>query len=102
MSARELLTTCDVALGSMSGSRSDVSIAPEGRACWTYMEAVQDMVALADEGGHRLLNVCVPESGRTDGLIRAFAKYAHAHPDQLNSRSSVVVLQALWDVFPCK
>ena len=100
--ARELLPSCDAALRSLHGSGEDVSIAPAGRVCWTYMQAVQDMAALADEGGHRLLNICLPENGRTDGVLRAFTKYAHAHPRQLNSRASVVALQGLGAAFPCK
>lgn len=100
--ARDLLKSCDIVVRSMEGSGREVSIAAGGRACWNYMEAVQDMVALADENGHRLLNVCVPEDGRKDGLVRAFTTYAHAHPSELDNRASLVVLQALWAAFPCK
>jgi hypothetical protein len=102
MTGRELLNSCDAALRSMKGTGTDVSIAPGGQKCWTYMEAVQDMVALGDEGGHRLLGVCVPESGRIEGLVRTFATYAHAHRDELQSRASVVVLNGLLNKFPCK
>ena len=66
------------------------------------MEAVQDMIALTDEGGHRLLGVCVPEGGRTDGLVKAFTKYAHAHEDESEMRAAIVVLHGLWAEFPCK
>ncbi len=102
MTGRELLDSCDVALRTLKSSGSELSIAPAGQACWNYMEAVQDMVALADEDGHRVLNVCVPEGGRTDGLVRAFTKYAHAHADELETRASVVVLHSLWAEFRCK
>jgi len=102
MSARELLSSCDAALRTMKGSGQSLSIAPAGQRCWNYMEAVQDMVALADESGRRLLGVCAPEDGRTDGLVRTFAKHAHAHTDELDSRASVVVLYALREKFPCK
>ena len=102
MSARDLLRSCDAALRTINGSSKRLSIAPAGQSCWNYMEAVQDVVALGDEGGHRVLNVCVPEDGRIDGLVRAFTKYAHTHPDELESRASVIVLRGLWAEFSCK
>jgi hypothetical protein len=102
MSARELLSSCDAALRTMKGSGANLRIAPPGQRCWNYMEAVQDMVALGDEGGRRLLGVCVPEDGRTDGLVRTFTRHAHTHADALDSRASVVVLYALREEFPCK
>lgn len=102
MSARELLSSCDAALRTMKGSGTNLSIAPAGQRCWSYMEAVQDMVALGDEGGRRLLGVCVPEGGRTDGLVRTVTRHAHAHMDELDSRASAVVLYALREKFPCK
>lgn len=102
MSARELLSSCDAALRTMKGSGQSLSIAPAGQRCWNYMEAVQDMVALADESGRRLLGVCVPEDGRTDGLVRTFTKHAQTNTDELDSRASVVVLYALREKFPYK
>jgi len=102
MSARELLSSCDAALRTMKGSGQSLSIAPAGQRCWNYMEAVQDMVALADESGRWLLGVCAPEEGRTAGLVRIFIKHAHANTDELDSRASVVVLYALREKFPCK
>ena len=102
MSAGELVNSCDAALRTRKGSGTDLTIGPAGQRCWNYMEAVQDMVALADEGGRRLLGVCVPEAGRTEGLVRAFTKYAHAHAGELKTRASVVVLYALQAEFPCK
>jgi len=102
MTERELLNSCDAALRTMKGSEVHLSIAPAGQRCWNYMEAMQDMVALGDEGGHRLLGICVPEDGRTENLVRTFASYAHAHRDDLDSRSSVVVLYALQEKFPCR
>jgi hypothetical protein len=102
MSARDLLNSCDAALRTIKDSGKELSIAPAGQRCWNYMEAVQDMVALADEDGHRLLGVCVPEDGRTDGLVRAFTKHAHGHPEELETRAAIVVLHGLWAEFPCK
>jgi hypothetical protein len=102
MSARELLSSCDAALRTMKGSGKNLSLAPAGQRCWNYMEAVQDMVALGDESGRRLLGVCVPEDGRTDGLVRTFTRHAHANNDELGSRASAVVLYALREKFPCK
>jgi Ssp1 endopeptidase immunity protein Rap1a len=102
MSGRDLLNSCDAAMRTLKGSGADVSIAPAGQRCWNYMEAVQDMLALADESGRRLFGVCVPEDGRTEGLVRTFTKYAHAHADELNSRASVVVLYSLQTEFPCR
>jgi Rap1a immunity proteins len=102
MSARELLSSCDAALRTLKGFGTNLSIAPAGQRCWNYMEAVQDMIALGDESGHRLLGVCVPEDGRIEGLVRAFTKYARAHADELETRASAVLLYALRDKFPCK
>src|SRR3954465_5003695 len=95
MSARELRNSCDAALRTLKGSGTDLTIAPAGQRCWNYMQAVQDMVALADESGRRLLGVCVPESGRAEGLVRTFVKYAHARADELTTRATVVVLYSL-------
>jgi hypothetical protein len=102
MSARELLSSCDAALRTMKGSGTNLSIAPAGQRCWNYMEAVQDMVALGDESGHRLLGVCVPEDGRIEGLVRTFTKYARAHAGEVKTRASAVLLYALREKFPCK
>ncbi len=102
MTARELLNSCDAALRTVRGSGASLSIAPAGQRCWNYMEAMQDMAALGDEGGHRLLGVCLPEAGRTDALVRTFATYARAHPDELDSRASAVLLYALRHKFSCK
>jgi hypothetical protein len=102
MSGRELLRTCDAALKSVSGSGENLRIAGAGRACWQYMEAVQDMIVLADENGQRLLQICPPASGRLEGLVSVFVRYARAHPDELADRASVPVLKSLSEAFPCR
>ena len=100
--AQELVQSCRIALKSLSGSGSNVSIAAAGVECWNYMEAVQDMIVLADESGRHLLGVCAPEDGKIDDLLRVFTRYAAAHPQELGERASVVILEALGASYPCK
>ena len=73
----------------------------EALTCWGYMRAMQDLLVLADENGHRIMGACPPEQTTTLQLIRSFVRYARAHPSELLGNAVVAVFRALGEAYPC-
>jgi hypothetical protein len=102
-SARELVGYCEAAEKGVTGSGREVEIpaTKEALVCWGYMEAFQDLSALADQGGARLLGACLPEQGTLLDLVHAFVAYARAHRADLPDNTAVAVIKALQQTYPC-
>jgi Rap1a immunity proteins len=102
-SARELVGYCEAAEKGVTGSGHEVEIpaTPEALQCWGYMEAFQDLSALVDQSGTRLLGVCPPEQGTLLDLVHSFVAYARTHRADLPDKSAVAVIKALQQAYPC-
>jgi hypothetical protein len=56
LSPADLLASCEaITDASPLSAEKTLDIAAEGLPCWYYMSAIQNMTALADERGERLL-----------------------------------------------
>jgi hypothetical protein len=101
--SRELVSYCEAAEKGVSGSGREVEIpaTKEALLCWGYMEAFQDLAALADQNGARLLGACPPEQGTLLELVHSFVAYARAHRADLPDNSAVAVIKALQQAYPC-
>jgi Ssp1 endopeptidase immunity protein Rap1a len=102
-SSRELASYCEAAEKGVTGTGHEVEIpaTQEALQCWGYMEAFQDLSALVDQNGTRLLGVCPPEQGTLLDLVHAFVAYARAHRADLPDKSAVAVIRALQQAYPC-
>jgi len=102
-SARELASYCEAAEKGVTGNGREVEIpaTKEALVCWGYMEAFQDLSALADPGGARLLGACLPEQGTLLDLVHSFVAYARAHRADLPDNTAVAVIKALQQTYPC-
>src|SRR3954454_21815159 len=98
VTGQDLLRQCD-ALERGAVVSGEVVRLPKGQdaaACWVYMAAVQDFAAtVEEEGGPSLIGSCVPPETTRIELVRAFTKYARAHPDDLDLRASALLVPAL-------
>jgi Rap1a immunity proteins len=101
--ARELASYCEAAEKGVEGSGREVEIpaTKEALLCWGYMEAFQDLAALADQRGARLLGACLPEKGTLLDLVHSFVTYARAHRTDLPDNTAVAVINALQQAYPC-
>ena len=101
--ARELVAYCEAAEQGVTGSGHEVEIPATREAvqCWGYMEAFQDLSALVDQNGTRLLGACPPEQGTLLDLVHSFVAYARAHRADLPDKSAVAVIKALQQAYPC-
>jgi len=102
-SARELVAYCEDAEKGVTGTGHEVEIPATREAvqCWGYMEAFQDLSALVDQNGTRLLGACPPEQGTLLDLVHSFVAYARAHRADLPDKSAVAVIKALQQTYPC-
>src|SRR5262245_17993511 len=102
-SSRELLSYCQAVERGVTGSGREIEIPAtrEALLCWGYLEAFQDLSALADPNGNRLLGVCPPEDGTLRDLLRAFVAYASSREAELPRNSAVAVMRALRQAYPC-
>jgi hypothetical protein len=101
--ARELVGYCEAAEKGATGTGHEVEIPAtrEALQCWGYMEAFQDLTALVDQNGTRLLGVCPPEQGTLLDLVHSLVTYARAHRADLPDKSAVAVIKALQQAYPC-
>jgi Rap1a immunity proteins len=101
--SRELAKYCEAAVAGVEGSGNEIEIpnTQEALLCWGYMEALQDLSALVDQNGTRVLGVCPPQQGRLLDLVRSFVAYADSHPINLPKNSAAAAVRALQQVYPC-
>ena len=101
--ARQLLSQCETIDRGAAGSGREVEIPAtrEALLCWGYLEAFQDLAALSDPSGNRLLGACPPEDGTLLDLVRAFVTYGRARGSELPENSAVAVIRALQQAYPC-
>lgn len=81
-----------------------VTLPPEGSAfrCFGYFGAVQGLISIQfDAKAGAALQVCAPAGVRLTQLIRVYVKYAEDHPGRLHEAPEGLVLDSLWDAFPC-
>ena len=61
LSPEDLLVSCEaITNASPLSAEKTLDIAAEGLPCWYYMAATQNITALADKRGERLLGICPP------------------------------------------
>jgi hypothetical protein len=104
VTGQQLLRQCEALERGATVSGETVRL-PKGQdaaSCWVYMAAVQDFAAtVEEEGGPSLIGSCVPSETTRLEIVRAFTKYARAHPDDLDLRASALLVPALLRAFPC-
>jgi hypothetical protein len=102
LSPADLLASCEaITDASPLSAEKTLDIAAEGLPCWYYMSAIQNMTALADERGERLLSVCpTPDSTLLD-FVRIFVQYAHTEDVKAQRNTAAFVLPGLAKAFPC-
>src|SRR5512144_758662 len=63
--SRQLADYCEAVDSGVVGRGQEVEIpgTKEAILCWGYMEALQDLSALVDQSGNRILGACLPEKG---------------------------------------
>lgn len=98
----ELLQSCEAVIttaGPAGGDTLDIPAA--GLPCWYYMSAVQNMSALVDERGERLLGICPPTDSTMMDYVRIFVQYAHGNQTEDYGNAAALVLLGLSEAFPC-
>jgi hypothetical protein len=100
---RELANACRVLLKGLAGKGQQIRIpnTREALLCWGYMQAIQDLVVLTDEGGRPIIGSCPPEEMTTLDLLRSFLAYGRSHPDVLKGNTAAAVIAALQNAYPC-
>jgi hypothetical protein len=99
-SPQDILRSCDAvirAAGTAKGAELDIPAA--GTPCWYYMSAVQNMSALVNEKGKRLLGICPPNDSTLLDFVRIFARYGHKVKRDENVAALAIV--GLAQAFPC-
>jgi hypothetical protein len=99
----QLAKNCERLEASTKGRRQQLQIPNNTPAllCWGYMQAMQDISALADQDGHRLAGSCPPEDGTLLDMIHAYVGYARSHEYELGDNTAVAVIKALQVLYPC-
>ena len=71
--SRQLADYCEAVDSGVVGRGQEVEIpgTKEAILCWGYMEALQDLSALVDQSGNRILGTCLPEKGTLLDLIHS-------------------------------
>jgi hypothetical protein len=89
LSPADLLTSCEaITSASPLSEQNTLDIPAEGLPCWYYMSAVQNMTALADERGERLLGICPPPDSTVLDFVRIYVQ--HAHTEDVRPRGGAV------------
>jgi hypothetical protein len=74
-------------------------------ACWGAFAAVQGLGTISfpdtPEQQHTALWLCLPEKSTRAELIKVYLRYVDQHPNEGHKDFGVVVLNALWQAFPC-
>jgi hypothetical protein len=101
--ARELATQCKGVDTSTLRSERDAYIPGTSAAsqCWGYMQAMQDLLALVDDDGKRIMGVCPNEQTNLLQMTHTFVGYAERHSSDLSNDAALIVVQSLKETFPC-
>jgi hypothetical protein len=101
--ARELAAQCQGVDVSVLRSERDAYIPGTSAAsqCWGYMQAMQDLLALVDDDGKRIMGVCPNEQTSLLQMTHTFVGYAERHSSDLSNDAALIVVQALKETFPC-
>jgi Rap1a immunity proteins len=101
--ARELAAQCKGVDVSVLRSERDAHIPGTSAAsqCWGYMQAMQDLLALVDDDGKRIMGVCPNEQTSLLQMTHTFVGYAERHSSDLSNDAALIVVQALKETFPC-
>jgi len=99
----QLAKSCEGLEASTKGRRHKLQIPSKTPAllCWAYMQAMQDISALADLDGRRLAGSCPPEDGTLLDMIHAYVGYARSHRHELGDNTAAAVIKALQVLYPC-
>lgn len=98
----ELLQSCEAVINTARPAEGDtVDIPAAGLPCWYYMSAIQNMSAVVDERGERLLGICPPTDSTLMDYVRIFVQYAHRNQTEDYGNAAALVLLGLSDAFPC-
>jgi hypothetical protein len=92
--SRQLADYCEAVDSGVVARGQEVEIpgTKEAILCWSYMEVLQDLSALVDQSGNRILGTCLPEKGTLLDLIHSFVEYAHSHRTTLPDKGAVAVI----------
>jgi len=72
----QLLISCAAAASvTVRSSSSSLEIPASGLPCWYYMTAVQNMSAVVNQRGERVLGICPPPSSTLADYVQAFVRY---------------------------
>jgi hypothetical protein len=100
--ARSLQAVCDPVQRSIEKPKRRSGVPLEsGLLCLGYMQAMQDISVLKDADGRSVLGACPSEQTKLGDLIRAFVRYAGAHPAELGESAAVAVIKSFRQTFPC-
>jgi hypothetical protein len=104
MTAKQLLESCEILLQTQVPLSDGKFLTPqEGTPCFVYMDALQDVSALAYEGQKQpLVGWCAPENSNQLQLIKIFVDYARKNPARLHESGTWVAHAALSRAFPCR
>jgi hypothetical protein len=99
----KLAKNCERLEASTKGRHQKLQIPNKTPAllCWGYMQAMQDISALADHDGRRLAGSCPPEDGTLLEMIHAYVGYARSHQHELGDNTAAAVIKALQVLYPC-
>ena len=100
---QQLAKNCEVLEAGIKGRRQKLQIPKASPAllCWGYMQAMQDISALADHDGRRIAGSCPTKDGTLLEMIHAYVAYARSHQYELGDTTAAAVLKALQVLYPC-
>lgn len=103
--ANQLLSSCELFLGSVRMQGNGFAIQTNdtnAHQCWGYIQAVQELSALVDDGARvPLTGACPPAETTGLQLVRVFVSFAQQHPEHLHERAAVMAIQSFKTAFPC-
>jgi Rap1a immunity proteins len=70
-------------------------------ACAEYVKGVSDGFTIATVVLKQKNPVCIPHGVSADQMVKVVIKYADDHPAELHLSSSMIVLTAIHEAFPC-
>jgi hypothetical protein len=74
---------------------------PRTELCWGAFLSIQQMSAIIDGNGRRVLSICPPASSTRIEYIEIFLRYAEQHPAEGEQAFAGVARRALAGAFPC-
>jgi Rap1a immunity proteins len=103
-SANELLSSCETFLRAYSPAGTGFRLRgdnPASYECWGYINAIQQLSAILDDGGNTVTGACPEPETTAVQIVRVVVAYAQKHPERLHLRAGVVALAAMRGAFPC-